>query len=199
MSFLWGLILSSSVFVDFTLTRYFCGSKVKYYPHCLYNFCYKEDSAERYKVEWNSLVLYVTLCHDSRKLLMNVTARGMARTRSVLQFCKAHCAVKSLCCTTAFKHGKDVDSEWVVGGRDQRGRSVMVPFLLHSRRTAGGAERSPTDLVESKGRVGGETTKKKKRGKEKERAGDGKCLIYTALQFGSMDRFSSREGLLFCA
>lgn len=37
----------------------------------------------------------------------------------------------------------------------------MVPFLLHSRRTAGGAERSPTDLVESKGRVGGETTKKK--------------------------------------
>lgn len=36
----------------------------------------------------------------------------------------------------------------------------MVPFLLHSRRTAGGAERSPTDLVESKGRVGGETTKK---------------------------------------
>lgn len=46
----------------------------------------------------------------------------------------------------------------------------MVPFLLHSRRTAGGAERSPTDLVESKGRVGGETTKKKrgKKGRERE-------------------------------
>lgn len=70
----------------------------------------------------------------------------------------------------------------------------MAPFLLHSQRTAGGAERSPTDLVESKRRVGGETIKKEGKG---ERARDGKCLIYTALQFGSMDRFSSREGLFF--
>lgn len=43
----------------------------------------------------------------------------------------------------------------------------MVPFLLHSQRTAGGAERSPTDLVESKRGVGGETTKKERKGESK--------------------------------
>lgn len=32
---------------------------------------------------------------------------------------------------------------------------------FHSQRTAGGAEHSPTDLVESKRRVGGDTTRKK--------------------------------------
>lgn len=42
----------------------------------------------------------------------------------------------------------------------------MVPFLPHSQRTAGGAERSPTDLVESKRKVGGETTKKGEKGRE---------------------------------
>lgn len=68
----------------------------------------------------------------------------------------------------------------------------MVPFLLHSQRTAGGAEGSPTDLVESKRRVGGEITKKGKKGREQE---TGKCLIYTTLQFGSMEHFSSRKGL----
>lgn len=116
IEFFVGSNLEQSLLTLLCLTHNFCGSKVKYYPRCLYNFCFKEDSAERCKVEWNSSVLYVTLCHDSRKLLMNVTARGMARTLSVLQFCKAHCAGKSLCCTTAFKHGKDVDSEWGGGG-----------------------------------------------------------------------------------
>lgn len=40
-------------------------------------------------------------------------------------------------------------------------------FSFHSQRTAGGAECSPTDLVESKRRVGGETTKKEKKGEQK--------------------------------
>lgn len=44
----------------------------------------------------------------------------------------------------------------------------MVLFLLHSQRTAGGAERSPTDLVESKRRVRSETTKKGKKGRAQE-------------------------------
>lgn len=35
------------------------------------------------------------------------------------------------------------------------------------------------------------------RPQERERARDWKCLIYTALQFGSMDRFCSLEGLSF--
>lgn len=43
----------------------------------------------------------------------------------------------------------------------------MVSFLLRSRRTAGGAERSPTDLVESRRRVGGETIRKERKGESK--------------------------------
>ncbi len=43
----------------------------------------------------------------------------------------------------------------------------MVPFLPHSQRTAGGAEHSPTDPVESKKRVGGETTKNYRKGESK--------------------------------
>ena len=68
------------------------------------------------------------------------------------------------CYCAAFKHMKEtyVDSEWV----GLRGRSVMVSFLLHSERTARGAKRSPSDLVESKRRVRGETTQKWKREQE---------------------------------
>lgn len=73
-----------------------------------------------------------------------------------------------------------------------------MPFLLFSQRTARGAERSPTDLVESKARPQKKKEKKRKKNgkKERESARDWKGLIYTALQFRSMDRFSSREGLL---
>lgn len=41
-----------------------------------------------------------------------------------------------------------------------RGQNVIVPFLLHSQRTAAGAECSPTDLVEWRGRGESETTRK---------------------------------------
>lgn len=41
---------------------------------------------------------------------------------------------------------------------------------FHSQRTAGGAQHSPTDLVESKRRVGGDTTKKGKERREQKMA-----------------------------
>lgn len=69
----------------------------------------------------------------------------------------------------------------------------MCNGAFFSQRTAGGAEHSPTDLVESKGGPGGENTPKNE--KERERARYWKCQIYTALQFMSMFRFSSREAL----
>lgn len=67
-----------------------------------------------------------------------------------------------LCCTTVFKHVKDVGTE----GGELREQSVMVSFLLWSQGTARGNECSPTDLVESKegGRRGDH--KKGKKGRE---------------------------------
>lgn len=62
------------------------------------------------------------------------------------------------------------------------------------RETAEGADRSPSDLVESKKSVAGEITKRW--GEKGERARDWKRLICEALQFGLMDRFSILEGAL---
>lgn len=95
------------------------------------------------------------------------------------------------CCNTRLKHLKcRLNSE------NLRRKSSWCLFFTVGE-IAKGAERSPSDLVESKRSVAGETTRS--RGEKGERARDWKCLICAVLQFGSMDHFSILEGapLLF--
>jgi len=70
----------------------------------------RRHSVKKCKLEWNSLVRYVSLCHDSRKLLMNVTARE--KVWEVLSLCNNNTAehrvlwVSTLCSIRHYKRNK---------------------------------------------------------------------------------------------
>lgn len=107
------------------------------------------------------MAVHGTVCHTLPRLKKTFNERHCEGRGTGLSLPQQ----STLCCedvcssTTTIKHAIDVDSEW----EKFRGPSVTVSFLLHGQRTAGGAEHSPTDLVESKRMVSGKPTKKRKK------------------------------------
>lgn len=118
---------------------------------------------------------------------MNVAARGMGRT---LCYISAERIVQQVSILNNSIQTVDRCRRWIRGKRIERTKCNGA----FSSSQSGSSCRSwaqPHWPGWMKGK-GGEA-----RPQERERARDWKCLIYTALQFGSMDRFCSLEGLSF--